>query len=239
MAKGSPVPVDRPCVTVISPAFGNTELLRERCIPSVLAQTYPNVEHLIVCNGPTDIEEGNTPTRRIVKLGRNWHGFTPTPSYGIIPIVVASGLARGDYIAYLDYDDEFLPEHIEKLLDLLESSRADWVYSRMAFIRQGRFYGQVVGSPRPAFSEISGQLLLHKAEMFNVANWDVRCEDNLACLPQKWRKLATYAADWDLIHRWLKSPAKWAHLPEVTVLHHRDSPAELEEWKAFLATRTG
>jgi len=235
LGEGSPVSNDRPLVTVISPTFGSPHLLRTRCIPSVEAQTYPNIEHLIVVNGGNQPPEENTPTRRIVHLGRDWNAFAPGTN-GIIPVIAGSTLARGKYIAYLDYDDEFQPQHVEKLVDLLESSGADWVYSQMAIIRQGKFWGQVIGGPKPAFGEISGQLLLHKAEMFNVANWDPKCEDNKACLPQKWRKFAVYAADWDLIHRWVKSSAKWAHLPEVTVMHHRDSSAELEEWKAFLAS---
>ena len=222
MAEGSPVSGDRPLVTVISPTFGDPKLLRERCIPSILSQTYPNIEHLIVVNGGDQPPEENTPARRVVHLGRNWHTFTPSPSYGVIAVITAAGLARGRYIAYLDYDDEFLPQHIEKLVDLLETKNVDWVYSQMAVVRSGKFEGQVIGSPKPAFREISGQLLLHKAEMFNVAQWDPKCQDNLACLPQRWRRLATYAADWDLIHRWLKSSAKWAYLPEVTVIHHRE-----------------
>lgn len=229
MAQGTPVQADRPLVTVITPSFGAPDLLRKRCIPSILAQTYPNVEHLIVVNGGDQPEEENTPTRRIVHLGRNWHKFTPKPSYGVMATIAGSLLARGRYIAYNDYDDEFLPGHVEKLVDLLESSGADWVYSQMAVIQDGQFLGQVIGSPKPAFSEISGQLLLHKAEMLNVAQWDPKCQDNLACLPARIRHMATYAADWDLIHRWLKSAAKWAHLPEVTVLHHRGHQIKTRE----------
>lgn len=222
MGERPPIQDDRPLVTVITPTFGDPTLLRTRCIPSVISQTYQNIEHLVVVNGGDQPGEENTPGRRVVHLGRNWHTFTPKPSYGVMAVIAASILARGRYIAYLDYDDEFLPQHVEKLVDLLESSEADWVYSQMAVVRSGQFQGQVIGSPKPAFGEISGQLLLHKAEMFNVANWDPKCEDNMACLPRRVRHLATYAADWDLIHRWLKSSAKWAHLPEVTVLHHRE-----------------
>jgi len=221
MGERPPVSDDRPLVTVISPTFGDSTLLRTRCIPSVIAQTYPNIEHLIVSNGPSDFEETNTPKRRVIHLGRNWHSFTPIPTFGTIPTIVGAGLARGRYIAYNDHDDELQPQHVEKLVDLLESTGSDWVYSQMAVIRRGQFHGQVIGSPKPAFGEISGQLLLHKVEMFNVAQWDPKCADNFACLPNKLRRFAPYASDWDLIHRWLKSPAKWAHLPEVTVLHHR------------------
>ncbi len=224
----------KPLVSVISPTFGNPKLLNERCIPSVLAQTYPNVEHVIVVNGPTgSLPECITPTRRVVHLGRDWHRFTPKPSYGVIPIITGTALARGKYIAYNDHDDELLPHHVEKLVNLLEHTDSDFVYSQMAVIRQGEFYDQVIGSPKPGFSEISGQLLLHKAELLNVAQWDPECKSNVATLPAQWQDVATYAADWDLISRWLRAGAKWAHLPEVTVRHHRDDEQELAQARSI------
>ena len=218
---------DRPLVSVISPQFGDATLYRTRCLPSVMAQTYPNIEHIVVVNGASELDEFHSTTRRIVHLGRNWHSFTPNPSYGVIPTIVGTALARGKYITYCDHDDEMLPGHVERLVDLLERTNSDWVYSRMAIRRRGLDLGEVIGSPKPAFTRISGQLLLHKAEMLNIAQWDPSCEFNKATLPPEWQHAATYAADWDLIGRWLKSPAKWAHLPEVTVIHHRDNLLEL------------
>lgn len=224
MGERPPVPNDRPRVSVITPTVGDSTNLRTRCIPSVIAQTYPNVEHIIVADGESDFEETNTPKRRVVHLGRNWHSFTrPAPSWGTMARLVASGLARGRYIAYNDHDDVLQPGHIEKLVNLLETTGSDWVYSQMAVMRRGQFMGQVIGAGKPRWRNISTQMLLHKVELFNVANWDPYCRDNAATLPRVDRHLATYGSDWDLVHRWLKSSATWAHLPEVTVLHYRDN----------------
>ena len=223
MGERPPVQDDRPLVSVITPTVGDSTNLRTRCIPSVISQTYSNIEHIIVCDGPSDIEETNTPIQRVVHLGRNWHSFTrPHPSWGTMARLVGSGLARGQYIAYNDHDDELDPQHVEKLVDLLESTDSDWVFSQMAIVRRGQFQGQVIGDGKPRWRNISTQMLLHKVEMFNIANWDPYCRDNLGTLPRKERHLATYGSDWDLVHRWLKSSAKWAFLSEVTVIHHRD-----------------
>ena len=127
MGERPPVQDDRPLVSVITPTVGDSTNLRTRCIPSVISQTYSNIEHIIVCDGPSDIEETNTPIQRVVHLGRNWHSFTrPHPSWGTMARLVGSGLARGQYIAYNDHDDELDPQHVEKLVDLLESTDSDW-----------------------------------------------------------------------------------------------------------------
>ena len=213
---------DRPLVSIITPTFGDPARLNGVCIPSILAQTYPNIEHVIVSDGPNDdLPEVSTPTQRIVHLGRNWHSFTrPSPSWGTMARLVASGLVRGDYVAYNDHDDALLPQHVEKLVDLLESTGSDWVYSAMLVLWNGQ-PNNVCGDGTPRWRAMSTQMLLHRVEMFNVANWDPYCKDNLACLPRRDRQFATYGSDWDLVHRWLKSSAKWAFLPEVTIHHYR------------------
>src|SRR5258708_1738345 len=107
-------------VSVITPTYGDPTTLVERCIPSVEAQTYADVEHVIVVDGASPLQMAESPVRRFVPLGRRWHEFTPEPSWGTMARLVGSGLARGDYIAYIDHDDSLLPSHVEKLLKLLE-----------------------------------------------------------------------------------------------------------------------
>ena len=41
-----------PLVSVVTPTWQRHEWLLERCIASVQAQTYPLIEHVIVCDGP-------------------------------------------------------------------------------------------------------------------------------------------------------------------------------------------
>ena len=41
-----------PLVAVITPTWQRTGLLLSRCIPSVQAQDYPRVEHIVVSDGP-------------------------------------------------------------------------------------------------------------------------------------------------------------------------------------------
>lgn len=215
--------MSRPTVSVITSTHGDPKLLLERCIPSVEAQTYAEIEHVIVVDGPNQLPAEESPQRRVVHLGRNWHEFTPLRSWGTMAKLVGSGLARGDYIAYIDDDDEYLPGHVEKLVDLLESTGSDWVFSQMAVARGGKLTGQVIGDGQPGWTKISTQMLLHRAEMFHIANWDPYARHAAATLPTTDVYLATYGSDWDLVGRWLTSAAKWAYLPEVTVHYHRET----------------
>ena len=41
-----------PLVSVITPTWQRHALLLDRCIPSVAAQDYPNVDHVVVSDGP-------------------------------------------------------------------------------------------------------------------------------------------------------------------------------------------
>src|SRR5712692_6544105 len=152
-------------VSVITPTYGDLPVLQVRCIPSIVNQTYSPIEHLIVHDGPSRVEDhkqrddrGNR--RRFVSLGRNWHNFTPQKSWGSMARLVASGLAAGDYIAYLDHDDEFLPNHVEDLVNLLEQRCADWVYSQMKIVRP-RVPEEVIGDGNPRWRHVSTQMVLH------------------------------------------------------------------------------
>ena len=41
-----------PTVSVVTPTWQRHDLLMDRCIPSVAAQDYPDVEHVICSDGP-------------------------------------------------------------------------------------------------------------------------------------------------------------------------------------------
>src|SRR3954452_2923499 len=97
-----------PLVSVITPTYGDPSTLLSRCIPSIERQTYGDVEHIIVVAGPNSLPEEQTPTQRIVPLGRRWHDFTPDPSWGTMARLVGSGLAPGGDISSQHHHDGLL-----------------------------------------------------------------------------------------------------------------------------------
>src|SRR5262249_41164432 len=110
-----------------------------------------------------------------------------------------------------------MPNHVADLADLLGKTGADFVYSQMLVFVKGLPSEIIIGDGAPRWRHISQQLLLHKIELFNVANFDPHCNWNPRSLPEKEKHLATYGSDWDLVGRWLESGRTWAFLPKITV----------------------
>jgi glycosyltransferase involved in cell wall biosynthesis len=101
-------------VTVIIPTYNRASLL-PRAIGSVLAQTHRPVELLVVDDGSSDATEGvvrgfGDPAIRYIRHERN-QGQCAAINTGI-------RAATGEFVSFLDSDDEWLPEMIRKQLEV-------------------------------------------------------------------------------------------------------------------------
>ncbi|PPS43413.1 glycosyltransferase family 2 protein [Chroococcidiopsis sp. TS-821] len=117
-------------VTVIIPAY-KVEKYIGSAVASVIAQTYPNWELLIVDDGSPDAsvaicQQFDDPRIKIIRQANR--GVSAARNTGIRH-------AQGEVIAFLDGDDLWLPQKLEKHLVHLESSPSVGVsFSRSAFI---------------------------------------------------------------------------------------------------------
>lgn len=105
----------RPKVSIIIPAY-NVEAYIAASVDSALAQTYPNVEVVVVDDGSTDA------TSEIL-TGYGDRIVVVTQANGGLAAARNSGLraATGDIFGLLDGDDTWLPERLDRMVDLLES----------------------------------------------------------------------------------------------------------------------
>lgn len=110
-----------PLVSVIIPTYNSAKFL-SRAIGSVLGQTYRNLELIIVDDASTDgtlaIIRGyaeKDPRITYIVLEKNSGG-------PVAPINRGLGVARGEFIAFLDHDDEWLPEKLQEQVAVLQSS---------------------------------------------------------------------------------------------------------------------
>lgn|SRR3990167_988594 len=141
-----------PKVTVIIPTHNRAQLL-EKAIQSVLNQTYTDFEVLVCDDASTDntwqiVESFSDKRIRFVRYQKN---------IGVISVRnIAIVDSRGDYIALLDDDDEWLPPKLEKQLELLEGSSTklgavytgaysiDMELGKMIYIRIPEFRGNIL-----------------------------------------------------------------------------------------------
>lgn len=108
-----------PEVTIITPTYQKPDLLKNRAVPSVLAQTYKNFEYIIVDDGSRDC----TPhvMKEIQKLDHRIRTFFFETNQGAVFVSnYAIRQARGKYIIFLDHDNELLPTFLFETVKKIE-----------------------------------------------------------------------------------------------------------------------
>lgn len=108
-------------ISVVIPTYNRAELLKNS-INSVLSQTYRDFEILVIDDCSSDHTPGvleviRDERLRVIRNGSN-KGIAAVRNIGVTS-------ARGEYIAFLDDDDEWLPGKLEKQLDVLEGGSAN------------------------------------------------------------------------------------------------------------------
>lgn len=109
-------------ISVIVPCYNIREYL-PRCIESILAQTYKNLEIILISDGSTDgtdevIREYVKKDSRIIPVFKQNSGVSDTRNRGL-------DIATGDYIGFVDGDDYIEPEMYETLLKNAIENNAD------------------------------------------------------------------------------------------------------------------
>lgn len=109
-------------ISVIIPIY-NVEAYLERCIDSVLSQTYTNLEIWLVDDGSPDrcgeiCDEYALKDSRIKVIHKPNGGLSDARN-------VALDKMRGEWVVFIDSDDYVAPNHIEKLLDLTQKHNAE------------------------------------------------------------------------------------------------------------------
>ena len=111
-------------VSVIVPVY-NAEKYLDRCVTSILSQTYKNLEIILINDGSTDksliISNGHAKLdARIRIISTKNGGVSAARNKGL-------DAARGDYITLIDADDAVESTHIENMLSYLENRDKDVV----------------------------------------------------------------------------------------------------------------
>src|ERR1700728_3850120 len=114
---------DSPLVSVVIPTYNRAATIG-RTLDSVVRQTHRPLEIIVVDDGSSDDtlravdRQGCTVPLTVLALGDN-QGAAAARNQGI-------ALARGDFVAFLDSDDEWQPDKIAKQLAALDAAGLEY-----------------------------------------------------------------------------------------------------------------
>ncbi|HVA26743.1 MAG TPA: glycosyltransferase [Candidatus Baltobacteraceae bacterium] len=123
---------DRPAATrgdlvsIVVRSVDRPQHLR-RALASIAAQTYENVEIVLVNNGRYDIPPE---VLRAARSRRVVHIRPPQPVKLGEALNLGMRAATGEFVGYLDDDDILYPDHCARSIALLETTGADFCYSK-------------------------------------------------------------------------------------------------------------
>ena len=112
-------------ISVIVPVY-NVERYLKKCLDSIIAQTYKDLEILLIDDGSTDrsgriCNEYISDSRVRVFHTKN-HGLSAARNFGLAN-------ARGSFIAFVDSDDWLEKDFIEKLHNIIKENNSDLAQS--------------------------------------------------------------------------------------------------------------
>lgn len=143
---------EQPLVSITTVVLNRKETLSQT-IMSVLSQSYPNIEYIVVDGASTD------GTLEVIKqfddkidlwISEPDHGSTDAGNKAI-------SLARGDIIFWLSSDDWIEPDFIDLMVKAISSSGADFVFGNMAMYKDEKLFSVLKGEKDYSESLMSGK----------------------------------------------------------------------------------
>lgn len=201
-----------PRFTVLMPTHYRPDVIGE-AIGSVLRQTEPSFELLIVGDGVTDA------TREMVKVFDDprirWFDFDKAPGYGYANRNRALLESHGELVALAADDDLMFPDHLALLGEALAAPGAVWAYSQALWASQD-------GVVAPDLTNLGHA---DERDYFAVRNTlaagCVAYRANAFARRDPWPADVKMAGDWQMWKRLLKihGPEAVRRVPQPTLIH--------------------
>jgi hypothetical protein len=201
-----------PLVSILITTYMNWPLLRDRCLPSVIAQTYERWEAIVVGDAAPDearrvVESFGDPRIRFVNLPyRGPYPEDPRDAWhtsGTAPWNMGLALAQGSWIGTADDDDALRPDAIDALLRHARQERAEVPY--------GYLDARIPDAPRQkigVFPPVAGQWSMQAALLHAGLRF-------LPLQPSDW--VFGIPNDVSLLERMLRVGVRFSFLDQATV----------------------
>ncbi len=121
-----------PLVSLIVPIYNVQDYL-DRCIESLLQQTFDNIEIILVDDGSTDnsgviADQYASSYDNVSVIHKNNGGLSSARNQGL-------KMARGEWVAFVDSDDYIGKEYVQKLIKLASITKSDIAACNKSTIR--------------------------------------------------------------------------------------------------------
>jgi glycosyltransferase involved in cell wall biosynthesis len=226
-----------PLVSIITPVLNSASTV-ELTLASVAAQTYPNIEHIVVdgesTDGTIDILRG---FRSVVPL--HWLSEPDAGMYAAINKGVR--MARGEILAYLNADDLYLPWSVEQAVTTLVSSGDDLVFGDViVLVKRGGLGRSATVQFYPAFRT---RIYMYEVKMGQPSVfWHRRVSDRVGGFDERMR----YSGDFEYWLRTGTAGFRYTHVREVlavqvnhegtlTTIHSDELRREIDQTRARYA----
>jgi len=210
-----------PAVSVIIPAYNVASYVTE-ALDSVLAQTFKDYEIIVINDGSPDtaeLERVLEPYRaHIVYLKQENRGAASARNTGLY-------VARGEFVAFLDADDWWLPDFLHAQLEYLRRHRkCDLVYANALIFGETPLTGKTYMQTAPSKGDVTFESLI--TARCNVITSGVVARRQLIMDVGMFDEELLRAHDFDLWLRMIKHGGHAAYQKKV-LLNYRVRPDSL------------
>jgi Glycosyl transferase family 2 len=204
-----------PLISVRIASYQNLSALMDIAIASVLAQTYEYFEVVVVNDGPSDetrraVEGLHDARIRYAELPV--HSTYPANSYlrwmvaGSPAMNRGAELAVGTWVAPLDQDDSFTPDHLEKLLASTLAGNSELAYGAVGLRNTVTGEQAHIWSSPPRHGHFSFQGAMHLRLLSDIFRYD----------ESSW--MVGEPGDWNLMRRMLAAGVTMTAIPDVVAI---------------------
>lgn len=197
-----------PVISVIIPAYNSARFIRDT-LDSVFSQTYRHFETVVINDGSPDTEELENELRpylnRIVYVKQGNRGVSSARNAGI-------QRASGEYIAFLDSDDLWLPQFLESQMNFLQRGPVlDFAYSDGLFFGDGPCSGKRVMEVYPSAGPVTFESLL--LDRCHISTSGIAAKRQVLLDAGLFDETLSHAEDFDL---WLRVAHRGARMAYQT-----------------------
>ncbi len=205
-------PEKNPLISVYTPTYNRGDILVERAIQSVLSQTYKNFEYIIIGDHCTDntvelvskIDDARIKLLNLPERKKRYPNDVEIHWFAgpVVPANTALNMVKGKWIARIDDDDIWTPDHLETLLRFAQKGQYEYVSGQYIEERNGK---RILVDEKNTYPRMGGTLTWFYRSYLKFFKYNINC----------WRKSWNRVNDRELVDRMYRAGVRYGFLEKV------------------------